>query len=678
MGKKLIKLSDFYVLFLFMVLISAFVLYFQFIFGIVSFILTFISFILVLYYIKNKNIEYEEDIRKYKDSLDNIASEVVYKMPFPVAVLNNKGRVKWYSPEFSELFSGSDIIGIDINSEISSFNITEVLKKGYGKVNWETKKFNYLVYYNVVKDEDNGDVNVIIYLIDNLAYSKLKKQYEEETLNSIVIYIDNYEDVRNNVKEDFKAILIAEMDKIIINYFSSLGAIIRKYDSGKYIVISNDIILQKIKHDKFSIIEKLKAIEISGNIKPTLSIGVGLGGKNPFEKYKEAQTALDMALGRGGAQIVFKNGEDLDFYGGKNNKGVERNKVKARVISQALENIIRESSEVFVMGHKNPDMDCFGAALGVMAICKELKKDCYMVLEDVPVTIRNIYDRVRVGEPDYVDMMIPPEKAYDICRDTSSVILVDNSRTLSTEAPYLLDVTSKIVVIDHHRIGKDFVENPMLTYLEPYASSACELVTEIIYYMFEKIDLDKLIAESLLAGIVVDTKNFYYQTGVRTFEMASYLKRFGADSIAVKQLFKDNFNTIKLKSNVLSNAISYRNYICIGVFPEEIEESMLIAAQAADELLGVLDIECSFVLTIVSGQIHISGRSLGKISVQLILEKLGGGGHYTSAGARLDCSMEEAIEKLKKAIDEYLLEEGIDESNFNQRCKKFWESGRTR
>ena len=665
MGKKLIKLSDFYVLFLFMVLISAFVLYFQFIFGIVSFILTFISFILVLYYIKNKNIEYEEDIRKYKDSLDNIASEVVYKMPFPVAVLNNKGRVKWYSPEFSELFSGSDIIGIDINSEISSFNITEVLKKGYGKVNWETKKFNYLVYYNVVKDEDNGDVNVIIYLIDNLAYSKLKKQYEEETLNSIVIYIDNYEDVRNNVKEDFKAILIAEMDKIIINYFSSLGAIIRKHDSGKYIVISNDIILQKIKHDKFSIIEKLKAIEISGNIKPTLSIGVGLGGKNPFEKYKEAQTALDMALGRGGAQIVFKNGEDLDFYGGKNNKGVERNKVKARVISQALENIIRESSEVFVMGHKNPDMDCFGAALGVMAICKELKKDCYMVLEDVPVTIRNIYDRVRVGEPDYVDMMIPPEKAYDICRDTSSVILVDNSRTLSTEAPYLLDVTSKIVVIDHHRIGKDFVENPMLTYLEPYASSACELVTEIIYYMFEKIDLDKLIAESLLAGIVVDTKNFYYQTGVRTFEMASYLKRFGADSIAVKQLFKDNFNTIKLKSNVLSNAISYRNYICIGVFPEEIEESMLIAAQAADELLGVLDIECSFVLTIVSGQIHISGRSLGKISVQLILEKLGGGGHYTSAGARLDCSMEEAIEKLKKAIDEYLLEEGIDESNFN-------------
>lgn len=665
MEKKLIKLSDFYVLFLFMIVISAFLLYFQFIFGILSFLLTFISFILILYYIKNKNSEYEEDVKKHRDSLNNIASEVVYKMPFPIAVLNNKGRVKWYSPEFSKLFAGQDIVGIDINARISSFDISKVLEKSSGSVAWKTEKFDYIVYYNVVKDEDNGDVNVVIYLLDNLEFSNLKKKYDDETLSSALIYIDNYEDVRSNTSEDFRTLLVAEMDKMIINYFSSFGAIVRKYDSGKYIVILNNFILQKVKDDKFSIVDKLKEIKISGNIKPTLSVGVGIGGKNPFERYKESQTALDMALGRGGAQVVFKNGEELEFYGGKNSKGVERNKVKARVISQALEKMIKESSEVFVMGHKNPDMDCFGAGLGVMAICKELKKDCYMVLEDVPVTIKNVYDRVRVGEPSYINMMISPEKAYDICKDTSLVILVDNSRKLSTEAPYLLDVTSKIVVIDHHRMGKDFVENPMLTYLEPYASSACELVTEIIYYMFEKFDVNKLIAEALLAGIVVDTKNFYYQTGVRTFEMASYLKRFGADSIAVKHLFKDNFNTIKLKSNVLSNAISYRNYICIGVFPEELEESMLIAAQSADDLLGVLDIECSFVLTIVSGQIHISGRSLGKISVQLILEKLGGGGHYTSAGARLNCSMEEAIEKLKSAIDEYLMEENIDESNFN-------------
>lgn len=665
MEKKLIKLSDFYILFLFMIVISAFLLYFQFIFGILSFILTFISFILILYYIKSKNSEYEEDVKKYRDSLNNIASEVVYKMPFPIAVLNNKGRVKWYSPEFSKLFAGQDIVGIDINARISSFDISKVLEKSSGSVAWKTEKFDYIVYYNVVKDEDNGDVNVVIYLLDNLEFSNLKKKYDDETLSSALIYIDNYEDVRSNTSEDFRTLLVAEMDKMIINYFSSFGAIVRKYDSGKYIVILNNFILQKVKDDKFSIFDKLKAIKISGNIKPTLSVGVGIGGKNPFERYKESQTALDMALGRGGAQVVFKNGEELEFYGGKNSKGVERNKVKARVISQALEKMIKESSEVFVMGHKNPDMDCFGAGLGVMAICKELKKDCYMVLEDVPVTIKNVYDRIRVGEPSYINMMISPEKAYDICKDTSLVILVDNSRKLSTEAPYLLDVTSKIVVIDHHRMGKDFVENPMLTYLEPYASSACELVTEIIYYMFEKVDVNKLVAEALLAGIVVDTKNFYYQTGVRTFEMASYLKRFGADSIAVKHLFKDNFNTIKLKSNVLSNAISYRNYICIGVFPEELEESMLIAAQSADDLLGVLDIECSFVLTIVSGQIHISGRSLGKISVQLILEKLGGGGHYTSAGARLNCSMEEAIEKLKRAIDEYLMEENIDESNFN-------------
>lgn len=315
------------------------------------------------------------------------------------------------------------------------------------------------------------------------------------------------------------------------------------------------------------------------------------------------------------------------------------------------------------MGHKNPDMDCFGAGLGILSICKKLNKEAHMILEDIPVTIKNVYDKVNSKASDYTSMMISPDIAYDICKNTSLVILVDNSRRMSAEAPNLLNITEKIVVIDHHRRGKDFIDNAMLTYLEPYASSACELVTEIFYYMFEKEKIEKVIAEALLAGIVVDTKNFYYQTGVRTFESASFLKRFGADSIEVKQLFKDNFNTIKLKSNVISNAISYKNCISIGVFDEQIDESMLIAAQSADDLLGVLEIESSFVLTRVNGQIHISGRSLGKVSVQLILERLGGGGHYTSAGARLDCTMEEAIEKLKKAIDKYFEEDLKDETN---------------
>ena len=257
MGKKIIKFSDFYIVFLFMFLISAFVLYFQFVFGLISFLLTFITLILVLYYVKAKNVEYEEDVKKYRDSLDNIASEVVYKMPFPVAVLNNKGREKWYSPEFSELFSGVDIIGIDINSEISNFDISEALKSGSGKVNWVTNKFNFVVYYNVVKDKDNGDVNTVIYLIDNLEFSKLQEKYEDDTLNTMLVYIDNYEDVRSSIDDDFKTILLAEMDKIIISYFVNYGALIRKYDTGKYIVVTSNSILKKIKADKFRIIENI-------------------------------------------------------------------------------------------------------------------------------------------------------------------------------------------------------------------------------------------------------------------------------------------------------------------------------------------------------------------------------------------------------------------------------------
>lgn len=662
MEKKLVKLSDFYIHIGSLIVLSSFVFYFDRIIGIISYIATIGITVSILFYVKNKNEEFFEEIKRHRDSLNNIASEVVYKMPFPMAVLNNKGRVKWHNTEFIDLFADADIIGININSRIENFNISEVLEKKHGVFSWKNALVDYIVHYNIVKDEDSGDVNIVIYLINNSEFSQLQNRYDDSILTPVLVYIDNFDDVKNNVNEDLKSLISAEMDKLIVDYFTGFNALLRKYDSGKYISIINNKIFNRLKDDKFSIVEKIKNVR-SGTIKPTLSIGIGCGGDTPFEKYKEAQTALDMALGRGGAQIVVKNGEELEFYGGKNKKGVERNRVKARVISQALEKLIQESTEVFVMGHKNPDMDCFGASLGILSICKELNKECYMVLDDVPVTIRNIYDKFRASNSEYIDMMIPPDKAYDICRDTSLVILVDNSRKLSTEAPYLLDVTNKIVVIDHHRMGKDFVENPILIYLEPYASSACELVSEIIYYMFEKFSLEKLVAEALLAGIVVDTKNFYYQTGVRTFEMASYLKRFGADSIAVKHLFKDNFNTIKLKSNVLSNAISYRNYISIGVFDEEIEESMLIAAQSADDLLGVLEIEASFVLTRVSGQIHISGRSLGKISVQLILEKLGGGGHYTSAGARLDSTMEEAIEKLKTAIDEYLGEEDIDESN---------------
>lgn len=665
MNKKIVKFSDFYVSFIFSFIISAFVFYYNTVFGILSFIASSIFVFFVFTYVKRKNYEYFNDIKQHRETLDNIASEVVYKMPFPMAVINAHGRIKWNSPEFREICFENEIIGLNIKNVIDNFNINEIVENKNGSFIWKKDTFDYIVNYNVIKDVESGDINIVIYLLNNSEYSNLKELYENSQINLMLIYVDNYEDVVKGVRDELRPIMNANLDSLVIDYFSELGGVVRKYEKGKYLGIIDNKILNILENNKFSILQKIQSVESTGTIKPTLSIGIGMFGDEIFSKYKESQLAVDMALGRGGAQVVCKNGEQLKFFGGRNSTETERSNIKARVISQALRRLILESSEVFVMGHKNPDMDCFGSGLGILSICKNLGKECYLILDDVPVTIKNVYDKVNCKEKHYTEMMISPDRAYDICKETSLVIMVDNSRKLSSEAPNLLDITSKIVVIDHHRRGKDFVSTAMLTYLEPYASSACELVTEIFYYMFDDVKLEKVVAEALLAGIAVDTKNFYYQTSVRTFETASFLKKFGADSLEVKQLFKDNFNTIKLKSNVISNAISYKNFICIGVFDQQIDESMLIAAQSADDLLSVLDIECSFVLTRVNGQIHISGRSLGKVSVQLILEKLGGGGHYTSAGARLDCTMEEAISKLKFAIDEYLKEEVKDEININ-------------
>ena len=317
------------------------------------------------------------------------------------------------------------------------------------------------------------------------------------------------------------------------------------------------------------------------------------------------------------------------------------------------------------MGHKNPDMDSFGSCMGIVEAARKMGKTCYFVLNEVTPAIRNVYEKVMEKYKGFDRIITKPEDAENICSKTSLLVVLDTHRVNSTEAPKLLELTDKIVLIDHHRRGKDYIRNTTMTHLEPYASSASELVTELLHYMFEKLYIHPVVAEVLLAGITVDTKNFYFQTGVRTFEAASILKRQGADSIEVKQLFRDEFETVKYKSEVVANSKKYRDNIAIGILDKPIEEAVLVSAQAADALLNVMDIEASFVMAKVDEKIHISGRSLGKISVQLILEKIGGGGHLSAAGAQLQCDMEEAVVTLKKAIDEYLEEDRKNEDNID-------------
>src|SRR5699024_5302529 len=467
---------------------------------------------------------------------------------------------------------------------------------------------------------------ILLYGVDRTSEYNLAKTYSDEGLAILVIYQDNYDEVKNSTDEALRPILFAEIDSVISSFAKKHQGYARKYEQDKYLLIMNNKELNNIIESKFSLLDDIKEINKGSNIPATLSIGASSDGENPLDIYQKARTSVDIALGRGGDQAVVKKGEDLSYFGGKNKALEKRNKVKARVISHALKQLIDQSSDVFIMGHRNPDMDALGAGLGILEAVKLQDKKGYIVLNESVPAIDNIYNRLKNEYEDFDKTFIDSDTAISRCSQGSLVIVVDNHRKNSCECPELLDITNKIVLIDHHRRGSDYIKDAMIAYIAPYASSASEMVTEILFYMTDKLDIPPIVAEALLAGITVDTKNFYYQTGVRTFEAASILKRQGADSLEVKQLFRDDAFTVRSVSQIVANSKTYKEGIAIGTNEEEVEESILIAAQAADNLLNIIGTEASFVLTKAKGKIHISGRSLGKISVQLILEKIGGGG----------------------------------------------------
>ncbi|EFG87956.1 DHHA1 domain protein [Clostridium carboxidivorans P7] len=386
----------------------------------------------------------------------------------------------------------------------------------------------------------------------------------------------------------------------------------------------------------------------------TLSIGVGRGGETPLQNENFAASAKELALGRGGDQTVVKNGEKLSFYGGKTKEVEKRTKVRARVIAHALVELINASSDVFIMGHINPDIDCLGAAVGIYSTIKFLKKDCHIVLEETNSSINLILEKIK-NEEDYEKVFISSKECIDNMKYNSLLILVDVHSRGYVQDIKVVDAFEKIVIIDHHRKSTDFVEGALLSYIEPYASSTSELVTEMLQYMVEKPKIKIIEAEALLAGICVDTKNFCFKTGVRTFEAASFLRRLGADTVDVKKFFADDLDTYLKRAEIIKSAEIFNN-IAIAVCPNEIED-IVLAAQAADELLNITGIKASFVFVKIKDNVCISGRSLGEVNVQVILESLGGGGHMTMAGATIKkVTLDEALKKLKDAIGKYIME----------------------
>lgn len=618
---------------------------------------------LIYYYWKDVHARKEEwtaYVEGLEEKFNSLTEHAVFNMPVPLIMIEEDGTISWYNTKFLTMIEEEEILNEKIGNLVPEIKIEEIFKEDKKPIDVKFENKYYKIYYNIVDTKKNGNSNNVVamlYWIDDTDFKLLKKRYIDEKIIVCVAQVDNYDEVKSNTDEVNRPIVLAEIDKSINAFASSINGFVRKYENDKYIIIFENKYLKELETKRFNILDKIREIDLGNKIPITLSMGIGINGKDPNETYEYAKAAIDIALGRGGDQAVLKENDKLSFYGGKTKAVEKRNKVKSRVISHALRQLIDQSDNVLVMGHKNADMDSFGASIGILRAVKNRNKKGFLVLKGSNPSIKNIYDRMKKEQPEYLDKIITPEEAIDIADKSFLLVVVDNHKPNFTEAPELLDIVEKVVLIDHHRRGAEFIKNPILVYLEPYASSTCELVTEILYYMEDKMELTNFEADALLAGISVDTKNFTFQTGVRTFEAASFLKRAGADTTSVKQLFKDDYDTYILKAEVVKNAFIVHGKIAISRLEESIDDSVLIAAQAANDLLNINDVIASFVLTLNNGKVHISGRSLGQISVQLILEKLGGGGHLTSAGTQLsDVTIDEAEKMLIDSIDEYLKE----------------------
>lgn len=606
-----------------------------------------------------KSIEMVETISK---DFDSITKHAIFSMPFPMVITDEKANVIWYNTIFLNIFEDVEIMEMNVSELIPEIDVDSLLEDTkHEDIIAKLGPKSYRVYTNVVDIKKTGsDRNklILMYFVDRTNYDVLKDKYVEEYPIVAKIEVDNYDEAMDTAPAINRPQLIAEIDYLIRGYFQSYDALVRKYDDDMYLVVMTFGALKSIKEKRFDLLDDLRELNMGNSIPMTLSIGVSSFGLTFKESVDEADTCLDLALGRGGDQAVIKVEDNYEFFGGKSKAVEKRNKVKARVLGVALKQLIDGAEDVYIMGHKNADMDAIGSAIGILRAVINRNVKGNIVLNKSNPSISNLLDRMKEEEPEIYEKIISAESAKNSISPRSLVILVDNHKPNFTESPELLDLTTQIVVIDHHRRGKEFVKNPVLTYVEPYASSTSELVTEMLTYMNDELNLTHFEADALMSGIVVDTKNFSFQTGVRTFEAASILKRAGADMIKVKNLFQDDLDTLQNRAQVVHATKVICDEVAISRLDKKAANSILIAAQAADEMLDINGVKASFVMTLVDDEVHISGRSVGDFSVQLILEKLGGGGHLNMAGARLQVeSLDEAENILVQAVEEYIDEQ---------------------
>ena len=605
-----------------------------------------------------------------------VQKQLLNDFEIPYALLDYNSRFLWMNEKFTE------ITGKDKNYHKSVTTVFPSLTKDILQKSEAVESINVMlddrnyrismkrIYFDsVTKDSaivainDTDEYLTAIYLFDETELNRYIRENEEQKLVAGLIYIDNYEEALDSIEDVKRSLLIALVDRKVNKYFTEIDALVRKIEKDKYFVVFKYKYLEQLSADKFKLIEDVKSIKVGNEMAITLSIGVGAGGVSYTQNYEYARMGIDLALGRGGDQVVVKEGEEVTYYGGKA-KQVERNtRVKARVKAHALREIIESREHVVIMGHTISDVDSLGAAIGVYCAARVLGKKAQIVLNEVTTSLRPLVECFTEEKGYPADLFIKNEEALLITNKNTLVMVVDTNRPSYTECPELLNRTDTICVFDHHRQNSEVIENPVLSYIEPYASSACEMIAEVLQYFSENIKLEPSEADCIYAGILIDTNNFMTKTGVRTFEAAAYLRRAGAEVTRVRKMLRNDMAAYKARAEAVRHAEVYRGAFAISVCPaDNIESPTIVGAQAANELLNIVGIKASFVLTEYQGKIYISSRSIDEINVQLIMERVGGGGHLNVAGAQLtNCTIQEAKRMIQDTIDEMIKEGDIQE-----------------
>ena len=614
-----------------------------------------------------KRAELVNHIQEITSDVNIATKNNLINSPIPLLLVETDGSIIWKSKSYVDAFRDVDVLTYltPIIKEIK-LNV-ENDEEQFKKSKYITKQFNiekkfYKIYCGISKSKKKDkrkqkEYQLTMYFIDETKYNTLFDQYNNSKSCVAIAMIDNYEDVMQRVMPEQRTEIIANVEKTIMDWAKETGGLIVKTERDRFLYIFEQKYLPNIEKDKVSILDKVKNINEKTNIKVTLSIAISNEGNDYLEKYKSALAAMDIVLGRGGDQAIIRKEGKYKFYGGNTLEMEKRTKVKARTIAGSIANIIKESSKVMIMGHTNIDIDAMGSGLGMYRLVKTLGKDAYIVSEPKGKSLGKFLDSLKLND-EYFGAIIREEEAEELIDKETLLIIVDTHKSSYVEFPQLLEKIEKKIVIDHHRKSPEAITDDLVSFHEVYASSASELVTEIIQYAADDVKLTILEAESLYGGIMVDTKDFTFKTGVRTFEAAAYLRKFGVDIIKVKKWFQADLESYNKIAEIVKKVEIINSNIAIAIYDnEEDSDANLICAKAADELLTISDITASFVIGKIGEKVFISGRSIGDINVQIILEKLGGGGHITLAGAQLEgFSLEDAKDELIVRINEYFSE----------------------